>query len=1379
MVLQSIDIMNGNDTNEFKRFNVISGASLNPAQDMLTVTTTSTSTRVLDDVTTKMHLLCEGVRNIANSFLRLVTTNTDAYDRKAVLQCANLLFKKISEASELIDDIIAGLKECLNKIKKAKPESNNSENERKTKETFDEAITPIRQFLQTRSSDLSKSFNLLVETCKQSFIENYNKNNTDVLTMDRFGQSFVDQNDFKIFFYEALTKTPMWFAIMKIGMYTPVSEKSYNFCSNIIKKRTTGGNVPDGKYFSDMDVLCGFGKPPSENKEDMIVKALDTLDRLNSHISEVEKNVSKGMFSYSLNDYYGGQPNDMVPTHSLISSQATYENSRGFSSTPVASEIEKTKLSKQIIETIHKLHDEITKFIEKKMTCILIKNSLAVILNTDTSITTLFQEFVRHLMKTETPVEFTNFMTSDMKMFYQITLRKIKNEISPNKNSHLIPFIPAIQYVLTYLDAWFPVRLEKADSTEPTEVTLGSSLVVSDCKDAVNRYFNPRMESEQIQLIVDILDALNELVVKQFFTAKGIQVSAFCIINDFTSETGDFHLYRRIFGQNSEQLLETFHPDNCESGNRRSDAALDSVTSAVNSSGNTPPTTSVVGPTRTESGVHDNRVIQIPFTFIFDRCELSSIINWINLSKELEKRSVCMMTFGYSGTGKSVTTMGKFIPADRSGGKGDIFIKGTLQSAMETLRMPFYIEVLEIYGRALPLNESFNINDSNNASNDGFIKSIAWIKQYTKHASVVSSDTYNPDQDTADRYVPSKFIHETDENVPGALISSPDKIKEYFNNRLSKEFIENNMKYVKKEDVLTYLTHISDKLVDPIDVKRRRLRTIFFTPNNPDSSRSILIFTMAFKFNDNYNFLSIIDFPGKEDPIKTYVYDIPRDYTIFKDEIKKNYGDMYSTDTINLYMQKFAEKISGNNTYLNLMVLNPLILIGTDFALNSKFITNLNNLISYTLDKLPADEKKKFKSDMFKIIQSVGHTKIPDTVNHIENEIELYQLIRPRLFYIDYTTFADSVNSRVTDMPFNENLQVEFPQLYNPTGTPPENNLVVMPFDNYNFGTRKSNKNSFIYKATLPKMHLGKGPASNNGAPNVLRQFYLTVIIEQLLKSFLFTNSQIISILLQSLNDSINYNHGQAYSLKRFLNCQNANDTMFICDRLNNAFESYFINELVSILIRDISIYTGIKDPKTTFERLQQGDNLKTMDRSMYSLKRLFSTGKLNNSTDVGNTENYGGDPTQIVGEEIVQYNPITRGVNLSNPTFDNAGKIYTVTVTGNDNDELDYLNVDFEHPEPQASDSAEIREKRHLKATMTKESDKLYDYSKCISKIDNNQIFNVMKIVKLDKQMSFYFMYTVSSVKTDQKCKAANSLLKSMKGPLGCLVYSKCDNLS
>jgi hypothetical protein len=316
---------------------------------------------------------------------------------------------------------------------------------------------------------------------------------------------------------------------------------------------------------------------------------------------------------------------------------------------------------------------------------------------------------------------------------------------------------------------------------------------------------------------------------------------------------------------------------------------------------------------------------------------------------------VCLITYGYSGTGKSYTLFG-------APGKSGL-LQGTL-SKLDGLDK-VYFRTFEIYGKGLPYvdywydnSEKDEIDPSTGLNKrikykktkqsiynylyayklqDGgrdFIEGIKVIKPET------SSDFNKPDDEWA---VELKEQQITDYIEKSNILR--DNIKNKTTNSTKYTKTENN-----KSDDLDYM-EISNttyqelfsnfsKFTDKIEEMRIRTQRVRETPNNKVSSRSILIYDFVLVINkDNQtipvNFL-IIDLPGREEIAPTFInkYTDYNTNPVLYNIIKSEFINAYNSNNINVEYKKLFKKVNDDDlgelymkelrAMLSAFTLNPL-----------------------------------------------------------------------------------------------------------------------------------------------------------------------------------------------------------------------------------------------------------------------------------------------------------------------------------------------------------------------------------------------------------------------------------------------------------------------
>ena len=237
-------------------------------------------------------------------------------------------------------------------------------------------------------------------------------------------------------------------------------------------------------------------------------------------------------------------------------------------------------------------------------------------------------------------------------------------------------------------------------------------------------------------------------------------------------------------------------------------------------------------------------VSNIKFEEVFDeQFTNDNLSSYMGLSNFLKRgKSIMILTYGYSGVGKSFTLFGK---------QGT---NGMLQSTLKLLGSNIQISVkaFELYGLGVPYKFYWQ-------NPEKFSHAIYAYKIKDNEASVET---------------PNKYIN--------------DDMKKFLD-------INNNEFYTNINSI--HIDNFND-IVSQIDTIRKENGRIKATINNPESSRSIMIydFKIILKDGNNVNFV-IMDLPGKENLYQTYCetndpnFKLKDKYLIMKDEESKKYNE--------------------------------------------------------------------------------------------------------------------------------------------------------------------------------------------------------------------------------------------------------------------------------------------------------------------------------------------------------------------------------------------------------------------------------------------------------------------------------------------------------
>ena len=298
-----------------------------------------------------------------------------------------------------------------------------------------------------------------------------------------------------------------------------------------------------------------------------------------------------------------------------------------------------------------------------------------------------------------------------------------------------------------------------------------------------------------------------------------------------------------------------------------------------------------------DSKQHDN-VSQIKFQEIFDPDKFpqnDSIPYYMGLADFINKgKSIMILTYGYSGVGKTFTLFGRAAtegrqsePSEASGASGapaapepslPIFgkgmnggspsIKGMLQSTLEQLGsgIDIKVKIFELYGLGVPYK--FYWQDPKKVCHYIYAYTCDFVKNTTTCKEKTSTEFH-------------AYLNIDNDNEYANI--TPHNIKNF------------------------------EKFIEAIDDIRKTHGRIKATLNNPESSRSIMIYDFKIKLKkdnendeDKYSHFVIMDLPGKEDIYTTFCETDDPKYTIKEGLLKCKKIELNNTDTdiINNHLSK-------------------------------------------------------------------------------------------------------------------------------------------------------------------------------------------------------------------------------------------------------------------------------------------------------------------------------------------------------------------------------------------------------------------------------------------------------------------------------------------
>jgi hypothetical protein len=222
-----------------------------------------------------------------------------------------------------------------------------------------------------------------------------------------------------------------------------------------------------------------------------------------------------------------------------------------------------------------------------------------------------------------------------------------------------------------------------------------------------------------------------------------------------------------------------------------------------------------------KDGIDLSHFNEISFNEIFDAETFKSndtLALYMGLPNYLSKqKSIMMITYGYSGVGKTYTLFG---------GSGN---SGILQKSLTSIQgmKEIYSRSYEIYGMALPYKSYWANRNPSEYYHSIFVYNI----------------------------IDGKFREEL----------KGDNMKDYLNN-IKGDTIDTYTK-IEQSDISKFSV-----IVENIEEIRKNEGRIKKTINNPVSSRSIMVYEFKVKLtNDKFVRFVVMDLPGKEDILNSYV----------------------------------------------------------------------------------------------------------------------------------------------------------------------------------------------------------------------------------------------------------------------------------------------------------------------------------------------------------------------------------------------------------------------------------------------------------------------------------------------------------------------------
>lgn len=307
---------------------------------------------------------------------------------------------------------------------------------------------------------------------------------------------------------------------------------------------------------------------------------------------------------------------------------------------------------------------------------------------------------------------------------------------------------------------------------------------------------------------------------------------------------------------------------------------------------------------------YSNKIKDMKFYNIFDPENFNSnevLALYMSIPTFLEnEKSILILTYGYSGVGKTFTVFGK------EGNPGLLQISLTKIQNKKSIK----VKTFEIYGIALPYTSYWQ-----GKSPEDYNHSIYHYKYSTGRVS-------------------ESQIRKND------MKSYLDEIK----NPYEYEY-KDNYDEINDGDIYSFSNFIGN-----IDVIRKETGRIKKTINNPESSRSIMVyeFKILLESGNSVSFI-VMDLPGKEDVKNTYVYNnLQNNPSIESSPEDSRYYSTYGIQIKEKYRSSVDEKALRAAIFLNPMFISLFSTLAKDFI--NYFKKNILNYMTNEDDKRKYDE---------------------------------------------------------------------------------------------------------------------------------------------------------------------------------------------------------------------------------------------------------------------------------------------------------------------------------------------------------------------------------------------------------------------------------------
>jgi hypothetical protein len=572
---------------------------------------------------------------------------------------------------------------------------------------------------------------------------------------------------------------------------------------------------------------------------------------------------------------------------------------------------------------------------------------------------------------------------------------------------------------------------------------------------------------------------------------------------------------------------------------------------------------------------------KIKFNWIFDTIKYplnEDIATYMAIASQLiKKKGVSLITYGYSGTGKTYTLFGK-----KKDNK-----TGLLQATLNNINglKGIYFRLFEIHGYGLPYihywdNDNisqniyhYDIKYDNNTLSINNVYRIKTINSYIDLRETFTNDSINTQKDS--------YVYIDGENIKNTF-QSIDVFMESVDNH-------------RKCDINTKLiecTSYGDNKKQSVKNDVKRIRE---TPNNIESSRSILIYDFVVciynnetKSADPVTFL-IIDLPGRENIYNTYVN------PYFENEF---ITDLIVDNKIISGDDSKENQIKIHKMFLISMTLNPFGLSIT----HEKEIFDFFNTYKFIDDNFKKNMYENIKNEHLNIDPNENGTMLNKILKF--DDMPIHQNINknPKFFILD-----EIIKSTVSNNKNNNNIDKDM-------------NIIINKYFQKKKETKKNDKKSNpydIYYANLTYMKSIDQQKKlaciffinyllNNNHFDILGKLYEFLIVK--FNDNISKNFNDNTNAFQNIKTQTNFKKNKISKENTLDNKDTDNksrDHLLYYDYYLTAFEGIYINETINGLLHYLSSNEKIM-PSQSKKNLIEKQNVNLNFKYLRNKNRIF-----------------------------------------------------------------------------------------------------------------------------------------------------------------------------